>query len=510
MALPIKPSDTQEGCNPISSNCVIWQGPDIPCINLCNGDSVSDVVAKLAERLCTIADQLDISLLDLSCFNPIFPTPQNFRDVIQLIINKVCALENPVVDPDAVIKSACPDDCIVTIATCFQEADFLGNLITTLPLKDYVIKIGNELCTIISQIATIDGTIGTMQDQIAALQACCDAPNDINITSSGCIGNSTTQPIQSFVIALESAYCTLSAYVGTPAQLATSIGLACITSTDTQLSNPPLTFASLSTWTQNPANLAQSTGNIWLALCDLRTAYETYVAATDATIASLQAQIDACCGTTCASLLLSGNSSYTSKFIYVTFSGGPLPSGWDFCATDYTITGSSGTSVNLTAIPGSGIGEIQYPTWQTVDLSTPPYANTYYSLYYQITVDICLTDGTDTCNQTLVLPPIQGELYACPPITLSSPSSGVVQADWTNPYPAVNILWTMYLKELTTNATYTTSWTSPSAGPLTGTFTSLPDGTYVAYFIVTQGTSPVYSMSCADELSASITLPFVP
>jgi hypothetical protein len=93
---------------------------------------------------------------------------------------------------------------------------------------------------------------------------------------------------------------------------------------------------------------------------------------------------------------------------------------------------------------------------------------------------------------------------------LSSPSSGVVQADWTNPYPAVNVLWTMYLKELTTNATYTTSWTNPSAGPLTGTFTSLPDGTYVAYFIVTQGTSPVYSMSCADELSASITLPYVP
>ena len=35
-------------CSPISSNCVIWQGPDIPCIKLCTGDTVSDVVAKLA------------------------------------------------------------------------------------------------------------------------------------------------------------------------------------------------------------------------------------------------------------------------------------------------------------------------------------------------------------------------------------------------------------------------------------------------------------------------------
>ena len=35
-------------CSPTSSNCVIWQGPDLACIKLCKGDTVSDVVAKLA------------------------------------------------------------------------------------------------------------------------------------------------------------------------------------------------------------------------------------------------------------------------------------------------------------------------------------------------------------------------------------------------------------------------------------------------------------------------------
>ena len=37
---------------PISSNSVIWQGPNISCINLCKGDSVSDIVYKLAVELC--------------------------------------------------------------------------------------------------------------------------------------------------------------------------------------------------------------------------------------------------------------------------------------------------------------------------------------------------------------------------------------------------------------------------------------------------------------------------
>ena len=58
-------------CSPISSNCVIWQGPDIPCIGICNGDTVSDVVGKLGEELCNILDAScqcnpDISGLDLN------------------------------------------------------------------------------------------------------------------------------------------------------------------------------------------------------------------------------------------------------------------------------------------------------------------------------------------------------------------------------------------------------------------------------------------------------------
>ena len=65
MALPIKAKDTQEGCNPMSSNCVIWQGPDIPCIKLCKGDSISDITAKLAEELCTLLEPVSYTHLTL-------------------------------------------------------------------------------------------------------------------------------------------------------------------------------------------------------------------------------------------------------------------------------------------------------------------------------------------------------------------------------------------------------------------------------------------------------------
>ena len=93
--IPVSSNTFTSGCNPISSNCVIWQGPDIQCINICNGDTVSDVVAKLATELCTIMDAVGISNLDLSCFNlTVQNTPENMTEFLQVLIDRICALED--------------------------------------------------------------------------------------------------------------------------------------------------------------------------------------------------------------------------------------------------------------------------------------------------------------------------------------------------------------------------------------------------------------------------------
>ena len=35
-------SNNPNNCDPISSNCVVWQGPDLPCVEICTGDTISD------------------------------------------------------------------------------------------------------------------------------------------------------------------------------------------------------------------------------------------------------------------------------------------------------------------------------------------------------------------------------------------------------------------------------------------------------------------------------------
>ena len=41
-------------CIPQSSDCIIWQGPDIECLDLCYGDNITTVLYKLALLVCDI------------------------------------------------------------------------------------------------------------------------------------------------------------------------------------------------------------------------------------------------------------------------------------------------------------------------------------------------------------------------------------------------------------------------------------------------------------------------
>lgn len=80
-------------CLPTSSNCIVWDGPDIPCLRLCKGDTITDVLYKLATDYCELLLQFDPSKYDISCFNYIGCAPEDFSELLQIIINKICDIE---------------------------------------------------------------------------------------------------------------------------------------------------------------------------------------------------------------------------------------------------------------------------------------------------------------------------------------------------------------------------------------------------------------------------------
>jgi hypothetical protein len=76
-------------CSPVSSNCVIWNGPDIECIGLCKGDTVTQVIYKLAEELCSLIDMFKLSNYDISCLELACP-PNSFEELINALIQAIC------------------------------------------------------------------------------------------------------------------------------------------------------------------------------------------------------------------------------------------------------------------------------------------------------------------------------------------------------------------------------------------------------------------------------------
>jgi hypothetical protein len=257
-------------CSPVSSNCVVWQGPTIECLELCTGDTVSDVVAKLATELCTILDQTNVSNYDLSCLNIVDCGPADFKALIQLLIAKICELQNiPTENTES--ESECPD-CVVTIADCFQEDGA-----TTMQLIEYVQIIAEKVCALIDEIAELQLQITNLDIRVTALE---NAPKDIytlpsiivNCTlTDGLVVGGNAYTIDVVLDALVNddtyGYCALLGATGLPADLLSAVATQCIAG-DSLTLDGGVTFSSLGGWINSPMTVADAITNIWLVICD--------------------------------------------------------------------------------------------------------------------------------------------------------------------------------------------------------------------------------------------------
>ena len=259
-------------CSPTSSNCVIWSGRNIPCINLCTGDTITDVIEKLATELCTIIDQLNISNYDLSCFNITACPPSSFAELLQFLIEQICANQNiPTTGKD--LSSGCPD-CPVQMADCF-----ITGTQTTMQLVDYVDLIARRVCS----IAT---TITTMQNQITNLIAVTEDLQfqidnlpvyelpTITITCNiGTYSTGNVVPLDNLLQEfINVVWCPYVLATGTAGELLSAVAKKCIRDGTLQLSNE-LPFSLNGNWIldSNYNTVADAINNIWVVLCDIFT-----------------------------------------------------------------------------------------------------------------------------------------------------------------------------------------------------------------------------------------------
>lgn len=382
--IPTQTNTADQGCVPMSSNCIIWQGPDLTCINLCRGDSISDVTYKLAEKLCTLITELDVTDLELGCVFEHCATCDDpsftIAAVLQAMITKICLIdeivsggEEPVVD----------GDIILTIAECFRENDINGDPILTLEHSVYTREIGLKVCEILDIVNQHTDTLDDHEDRITALEVPGADPATPQITPN-CVLPAVPTDIDTVLDELESQFCLLRTATGTPTDLSQAVGKQCVSLSSADVLTGSGSMSGISGWKNSPTSLADTVNNLWLTLCDIRSAVVA---------------VKACCDRGCEAVTIDFGATISSDGALASlfFPGySVIPSGYEDCTeagSKLTITDSDG-NIFVTYVPV--VLAAADPAAFEIDLSATSLNG---AGQYLFTMEACVTNGTHTCTK---------------------------------------------------------------------------------------------------------------
>lgn len=461
--IPTNSSASTNGCDNISSNCVIWQGPDIACIDLCNGDTISDVTAKLATKVCDIITNgvtanPSLAGLDIDCLNVPGVTPTTLVPVLNAMVVQICANtgtgqvpnRRSALSPQSQVQDDLP---IMTLPSCLQYDDKNGNLVTELRLDLFATLMSQQICTNLQSIQLINTTLTSYDTRIATLEACvlpCSgvvAEKQVIPTCIINVGNLTDVSV--LLLALEARFCALETAVGLPSVINSAVSQTVLQGSSTSLTTPTTSYGSITGWNNAPSSLAQSVQNAWVVIDDMYTA-----------ITAIQTN---CCPTGCDSVTFAYtatsalNAAGIISSINFDFLASSIPS------TFYSSTGKS--VITVTDADGSSVtATVDVPALQNNSAGfnfAIPTLNTFGAL--SILVDFGVTDGVSSCEDR-----IGSNITGIIPCPASVTVTGVTQTGGTINFSNV----------LGTTATYTIKVINIATGVTVQTYTvNNPAGT---------------------------------
>jgi hypothetical protein len=396
---PYNSNSHTDNCSPISSNCVIWQGPDLQCINLCKGDSVSDVIYKLATELCQIKEAIKLTDVDFDCLVDAcqpgldIPTDKKLENVIQLLTNAICCVAGVAYDTSSSLAEVIDREYTeptLQLPQCLWYLDpATGILITSLLLSEYVPLVANRLCELIDQVNLQQLQITDLQVRVTNLEnePGYTPPQVVPSCTYGSVTQGIPTEIDILLVNSDQRICTLIQTLGDTPDLGLAANRQCeLLSIQDALSQSG-TMGSIPGWNNVVSNFAQSMQNLWLTVCDMRAAIY---------------DLKSCCGSADCSaffLVYQALRSQDGTTVTLIFNNGTvIPSGFVNCLGFSTISITDGN------------GHTYTDTLDLITESTNPLGVTYTvsgsglnpNLPYTITVNGCIEKDGTTCSKQVV------------------------------------------------------------------------------------------------------------
>ena len=231
-----------------------------------------------------------------------------------------------------------------------------GTTITSLPLSQYALLVGNKVCDILATITTIQTQLSSIDSRVTVLESFFPLPTSTEVQIiPKCVTSTVNQltDLSVVVAALETDFCDLRTATGTPAVINNAVAQQAILNGDSMLSVSGQTYSAQTGWKTSPVNMANSLQNAWIVIKDLYDA-----------VATIQTE---CCPGACDSLvfdfsatrLLDSNSLTTH--VILDLSPSTIPSGFADTSgtTPVTITDNASPAgqvvqnINLTSLAQS-------------------------------------------------------------------------------------------------------------------------------------------------------------
>jgi hypothetical protein len=238
-------------------------------------------------------DLLDVNGYDLSCFDLASCKPQNIQELIQFLIERICALESV----DAVVAAApvgqtrsTTADTLVTVASCFV----IGTT-TVMTVAEYAQAMGTKICALILEIDGINNQINNLDIRVTTLETAPIPTFTLPSFQIDCsIGSLISGTVYNINVILDAfindVWCAYYAATGSTADLLTTVAAQCIFGTDLTKVNPAATYAmQYPTWIQPATTIADIVNNMWIVLCDIYNG--TTVTVTGATTSTIQTTV---------------------------------------------------------------------------------------------------------------------------------------------------------------------------------------------------------------------------
>lgn len=253
-------TDTNTSPEGINSGEIVWNGPEIKCLDICTGMKINKVIFLLASKLCEVLKPTDLSTLDLKCALEVLgkqeTTPRSLQTVLQLLLDNDCHIKTLIDSINQKLNANNKTELTLNLK-CLQQFDSLGNPIPytqTSVLQSLI----NEVCNIKLDNEKITTLLANLGNEVA------DIKRDITNNSIGrkittCLA--TNKDIFEQLTILSKSYCDYVQVVGQTATIQEGISKM----SDKVVRN----FTNATGFITSPTSLAAQFGNALIVINSL-------------------------------------------------------------------------------------------------------------------------------------------------------------------------------------------------------------------------------------------------